>query len=584
MMAKSQKSLLKQALGSVRWAFVIVGLFSLFINLMMLVAPIYMLQVYDRVLSSQSRDTLLALTALAIVLIVLSGLVEIARSRLLVRIGANLDRQLRDHMFLSAFAPNSRGRSRTASQPLRDLENLRTFLTGAGMIAFFDAPWAPIYLAVLFMFHPVLGSVALVGAIIILGLALASEYAVRQPLDHAGRWSRDSTGFVDAVGRNTEAARVMGMLPNLKGRWSGKHDTAVASQAIASDRIGTIQALAKSVRMGLQIAILGFGAWLVLDQTITAGVMVAASIIMGRALAPIEASIAHWRGFVSARQSQKRIEDLLALMPSAQEKVHLPPPDGRLSVNQVGLRIPGNDELVLHGVSFDLDPGEVLGLIGPSGAGKSSLARLIVGAMQPTIGSVRLDGADISEWPDEQVGQYIGYLPQDVELLGGTVAQNISRFGELDSEGVVDAAKAAGAHDLILSLPFGYETAIGDDGGRLSGGQRQRIGLARAVYGSSRLIVLDEPNSNLDNVGENALRDAVAALKKEQRTVVLITHKPSLLAEADKILFLREGRVDAFGSRDDVLASMRRPVTQSSNVAHHDNANHMLSSTVRVKR
>ncbi|MGI9476797.1 MAG: type I secretion system permease/ATPase [Hyphomicrobiaceae bacterium] len=576
-------NLLKSALRSSRRAFLLVGLFSLFINLMMLVVPIYMLQIYDRVLTSQSRETLLALTVLAVALIALSGLVDVARSRLLVRISANLDHQMRGPLFLRAFYDIPGNQSRTASQPIRDLENLRTFLTGAGILAFFDGPWAPVYLAVIFLLHPVLGVVALVGALVILVLAVASEFAVRQPLDRAGRWSRGSNDFVDLVARNAEAVRVMGMLPDLQQRWSGRHDTSVAWQATASDRIAVIQSLAKSVRMGLQIAILGFGAWLVLDHALSAGAMVAASIIMGRALAPIEAAIGHWRGFVGARQSQRRIEALLDTTEQSGERTRLPAPCGRVTVDQVALRLPAQGEPILQGVSFDLEAGDILGLIGPSGAGKSTLARLIVGALSPTVGSVRLDGAEIGAWPDDEVGPYIGYLPQDMELLPGTVAQNISRFGAGDSENIVAAAKVSGVHDLILSLPEGYETLLGQGGTHLSGGQRQRIGLARAIYDRARLIVLDEPNTNLDSMGENALRTAISTLKDQKRTVIIITHKPSLLAEADKILVLRDGRVDSFGSRDNVLAAMAHPSIAATNAAVQGNSPKAFPRSAEVK-
>ena len=557
---KSRKRLSK-VLRSMTGAFLTVGVFSLFSNVAMLVAPLYMMQIYDRVLTSGSKETLIGLTALAVGLLIVNALVEIARSRLLVRIGAKLDRKLSTSLFTSAFNARLAGNDRSSSEPLRDLESVRTFLTGTGIIAIFDAPWTPIYLAVVFMLHPLLGSIALLGAFVIFVLALLSEFSIRRPLSEAGRGARNSTDFTDILSRNAEAVQAMGMLGSLTRRWSHFHDYSIACQAIASDRIAVLQAITKLVRMSLQIAMLGTGAWLVLDQALTAGAIIAASIITARAMAPVEMLIGQWRAFVNARQAGRRLAQSLQFDKSDDRPyTKLPKPGGRLDVNQVGYRLSPTSPPMLANISFELEPGEVLGIIGPSGAGKSTLARLLVGLSEPSFGTVRLDRAEIASWPREDIGESIGYLPQDVQLMTGTVSANISRFGEHDSERVTTAAQLAGVHDMILGLPEGYETYIGDGGRTLSGGQRQRIALARAIYGDVRLVILDEPNANLDYEGELALRRTLHWLKNNRRTVVVVSHTPAVMSAVDRVLVLRDGRIERIGPRDRVFSELMRPV------------------------
>ena len=554
---------LRRALGAVRGAFLVVGLFSLFINLAALIVPLYMMQIYDRVLTSRSGETLMALTALALALLVVVVFVEIARSRLLVRIGADLDETLGAPLFGTAVEERAAGRQAAASQPLRDLENLRTFMTGSGILALFDAPWTPIYLAIIYLLHPLLGLIATLGALLILTLAVVSEVAVRNPLRAAGSSSRWSNELIEIFARSSHSIRVMGMLGRLEALWQSHRRDGVAWQAIASDRLGILQAMAKCVRLALQVAILGVGAWLVIVGATTGGAMIAASIIMGRALAPVEAALGQWRGFVNARTSYERLLAVLEGSEPVGERMSLPTPAGRLELDNVGLRFGDGAPPVLSGVTFTIEVGETLGLIGPSGAGKSSLARLLVGISTPTLGSVRLDGAEVSQWPQEELGPSLGYLPQEIELLGGTVAQNICRFGTAQGSAIVEAAKLVGAHDMILRLPQGYETVIEDGGRNISGGQRQRLGLARAVFGDPRLVVLDEPNANLDVDGEGTLRSALVILKRRGRTVIVITHKPLLLGATDKLMVLREGRVRLFGGSASVMAELAAQASDS---------------------
>lgn len=555
-MRPTRINVLRQGLRTLRSAFYVVGAFSLFINLAALIVPLYMLQIYDRVLASQSRETLVAITALALALLVTVIFVEIARSRVLVRVGAELDATLGAPLFTTAIDGQASNQQNSASQPLRDLDTLRVFLTGSGVLALFDAPWTPIYLAIIYVFHPWLGAVATFGALFILALAVASEIAVRVPLREAGSSTRWSNELVEIFARSSNSIRVMGMLGSLKELWQSHRRDGVAWQALASDRLAILQAVAKSVRLSLQVAILGVGAWLVIDGATTAGIMIAASIVMGRALAPVEVAMGQWRGFVNARSAYRRLKVALERPEPVVERMPLPAPMGRLEVDNVGLRHAEGAPPVLSGVTFAIEPGETLGLIGPSGAGKSTLARLLVGIGAPNLGSVRLDGTEVSSWPKEEVGQYLGYLPQEIELIGGTVAQNICRFSSAQCDAIVAAANLAGAHEMILRLPQGYETMIEDGGRNLAGGQRQRLGMARAFFGDPRLVILDEPNANLDADGESALLKALSLLKQRKRTVIVITHKPQLLSAADKLLVLNQGRITLFGSSASVITEM----------------------------
>lgn len=558
---------LSEAFKDVRGAFVSIGAFSFFINLLMLTGPLYMLQVYDRVLTSGSRHTLIMLTVVAVGMILTSALLELVRSRILVRIGSRLDRRLNDRLFAGLLRLHLQQKGSSQSQPLRDLETLRGFLTGSGLISLFDAPWTPLFLAIIFLLHPLLGLVALSGAVVLFILAVVSELVTRGPLREASHDSAAAHGFTENTLRNAEVIEAMGMLPGLQRRWQARHQAALVAQAKASDRGGLLTACAKFVRPVLQVAILGTGAYLALQQVITPGVMIAASIIMGRALAPVEGAIGNWRGFILARNAKSRLRSFLEKDEPPEASMPLPRPKGAVSVERLVAAPPGLERPVLKGISFALKAGDSLGIIGPSAAGKSTLARLLIGVWPAAAGQVRLDGADIGDWNHLELGSHLGYLPQDVELFDGTVAENIARFGEPNPENVVRAARRAGVHELILRLPEGYDTMIGPGGAALSGGQRQRIGLARALYGDPAFMVLDEPNSNLDGEGEAALRQAVQELKQDGTTVVVIAHRPSVLAGMDKILVLRDGQIEHFGSRDEVLPKVTKAVPGTGRAA-----------------
>jgi PrtD family type I secretion system ABC transporter len=559
-----KKSEVKAALATCRSAFFMTAAFSAFINLLMLVSPLYMMQVYDRVLHSRSEATLLMLTLITVGLLGVMALLEVIRSRILVRVGGRLDQQLSERILSAQFQASLHRIGSNPGQASRDFDTVRQFLTGAGIFAFFDAPWTPLILALMFMFHPVLGLIALCGGIALFTLALVNEAVTKKPLEAANRNAVVASGAIDSSMRNAEVLEAMGMFGNFRNRWAGRREEILRLQAIASDRAGVIMGLTKFIRLLLQTAILGGGAWLAIHEQISPGLIIAGSIMMGRALAPVEQAIGTWKQFVGARIAHRRLHELLSRIPQQQERTSLPRPIGELKVESVVVVPPGSNAPTLSRVSFDLSAGEVLGVIGPSGAGKSTLARLLVGAWRPYAGTVRVDGADLHNWDPEARGDFMGYLPQDVELFDGSVAENIARFGEMDSEAIVTAAKRADVHDMILRLPQGYDTPIGTGGCALSGGQRQRIGLARAVFGGPCLVILDEPNSNLDDEGESALVHAITELKRTGTTVIIISHRPSILGVTDKIVVLAEGAVRMFGNRAEVLARFTRPVVASA--------------------
>ena len=562
-----KKSEVKAALATCRSAFFMTAAFSAFINLLMLVSPLYMMQVYDRVLHSRSEATLLMLTLITVGLLGVMALLEIIRSRILVRVGGRMDQLLSERILSAQFQASLHRIGANPGQASRDFDTVRQFLTGAGIFAFFDAPWTPLILAVMFMFHPVLGLIALGGGIALFALALINEAVTKKPLEAANRNAVIAAGAIDSSMRNAEVLEAMGMFGNFRDRWAGRRDEILRLQAVASDRAGVIMGLTKFIRLLLQTAILGGGAWLAIHEQISPGLIIAGSIMMGRALAPVEQAIGTWKQFVGARIAHRRLTELLNRVPKPQERTALPRPAGDLKVETVVVVPPGSTAPTLSRVSFDLAAGQVLGVIGPSGAGKSTLARLLVGAWRPYAGTVRVDGADLHNWDPEARGDFMGYLPQDVELFDGSVAENIARFGGTDSEAIVTAARRAGVHDMILRLPQGYDTPIGTGGCALSGGQRQRIGLARAVYGGPCLVILDEPNSNLDDEGESALVHAITELKRAGTTVVIISHRPSILGVTDQILVLADGTVRMFGARAEVLARFTRPVVATAPAA-----------------
>ena len=544
-------------LGLLSGVFASVGLFSFFINALMLTVPFYMLQIYDRVLVSSSEHTLLMLTIVAVFLLLALGLLDLARSRVLVRIGARLDDQLSKPLISAMLSKRLSGYG-GENQPIRDLDTLRGFLTGLGLLSFFDAPWTPLFVVLIFIFHPLLGFVALAGVVVLFALALFSEFITRKAQRKSSAFSIEANEFADSSLRNAEVIQGMGMLPGLLRVWHARHEAALGFQAIASDRAGGISSAAKIIRQLLQVAILALGAYLAIQQIITPGVMIVASIILARALAPIEMAINSWRGFISARSAYSRLKAILSETDIQQETMALPKPIGSLSVEGIVAVPPSGKKPVIKGLSFSLDAGEILAIIGPSASGKSTLARLLVGIWTPIAGHVRLDAADVSQWNREALGPHIGYVPQDVELFDGTVSENIARFNEPDADQVVTAARKSGVHEMILRLPEGYDTRIGEAGCVLSGGQRQRIALARALYGDPAFIVLDEPNSNMDGEGEEALRVTLNEFKQAGKTVVVIAHRPSIIQTADKILVLRDGQIEQFGMAAEVMQRFGR--------------------------
>ena len=540
--------------------FATVVVFSFFINLLLFVSPLYMLQIYDRVITSRSETTLLSLTILAAILIGVYAALETLRSRLLVRAGLLLDEKIAEPVFNAVHRGNLRQPGANHAQALRDVDTVREFLTGAGLIALCDAPWFPLFVFAAFLLHPWFGYIALGASALTLSLTLLNEIATKKSLNAANSAATTANQTAQSMSRNTEVLQAMGMLRAIKTSWTQQHGSTLTLQALASDRAGVIVAGTKFFRIFMQTAILGTGAYLVIQRELSAGQMIAASILIGRAMQPIEVVVGNWKGFVAARSAFGRIRGLFSLAGAEPERMSLPRPHGALQIADLIAAAPGHgNSPILKGLSFNLEPGEIIGVVGPSAAGKSSLARVLVGVWPVLRGAVRLDGSDLSHWNSEELGRYVGYLPQDVELFAGTVAQNIARFQDVDAESVISAAQLAGCHDLIQRLSLGYNTQIGDGGQALSGGQRQRIGLARALYGNPSLIVLDEPNANLDSAGEEALLAAIQKLRATRTTAAIITHKINVLAGADKILIMADGTVQAFGTREAILPRLIGP-------------------------
>lgn len=553
---------LAKAYGKFRAILGTTVLFSFFSNILMFVGPLYMLQVYDRVLASRNEMTLIMITGIAVALLLTYGLLEFIRSKLLVRAGLQFDDMLANPAFNRVVRHQLASPNGSAQVTLNDVDKVREFLTGQGILSFFDAPWVPLFLALCFAFHPWLGMVATVGAVVIFILALTNELATRKLLQEAGSANQEASHFINTTMQNAEVIRAMGMEKPLTKRWLKKHDEVLDNQAKASGRAGAIMASSKFVRMTLQIAILGTGAYLAILQEISPGIMIAASIVMGRALAPVEQAVGQWKTFVAARQAHSRLKTIFENFDEEEDRMELPTPKGNLSVQGLIATAPGakpgasgSKAALLKGVSFSINQGDVLAVIGPSGSGKSTLVRHLVGAMQPASGTVRLDGTELQHYDPEQLGRHMGYMPQDVKLFRGSVSENIARFVDqpADKE-IIEAAQLSGAHEMIQTLSDGYDTDVGDGGHSLSGGQRQRVGLARAVFRNPNIIVLDEPNSNLDASGEQALANCIQEMKKRGKTIIIVTHKANLLALSDKTLMLVGGQVEKFGPTREMFA------------------------------
>jgi PrtD family type I secretion system ABC transporter len=555
-MSASTRNALDHTFARCRGGLAAVFGFSMAINLLMLAVPLYMLQIFDRVLMSQSGETLLYLTLLVAGALALLGVFELLRSRVLVRLGTWLDRALSPSVFLRGLESTLRG-ANYRTEALRDVATLRTFLGGGGIMALFDSPWVPIYILVVYLLHPTLGHIALAGALVLLSTALVMELATGTRLKDANALAARNLRGAESAYRNAEVIDGMGMGATLARCWDRTNADVLGLQMLASDRAGSITAFARFFRLFVQMATLGAGAWLVLQHELTAGGMVAASILLGRALAPVEQAIGTWKQTGAARDAWRRLGKLFAQKPLHPATMPLPLPRGHLRIEGVTYAPPGARLPVLKGITLEVKPGTALAIVGPSAAGKSTLARLIVGIDRPQIGAVRLDGAEIHALERGAFGRYIGYLPQDVELFPGTVRENIARMAEGDPEQVVAAAQMADVHDMILRLPQGYDTEIGEQGALLSGGQRQRIALARALYGSPALLVLDEPNASLDAAGEEALNRAVRAALETGAAIVLIAHRPAMLAHAERIAILTNGQIEGLGERDEMLARLQ---------------------------
>jgi ATP-binding cassette, subfamily C, type I secretion system permease/ATPase len=550
------------ALAACKSALIGIAVFSGMSNILMLTGSFFMLEVYDRVLPSRSVPTLVALTVLAFTLFIAMGVLDFIRGRILVRVGASLDEQLSGRVYDALIRiPLKAGSRNDGLQPLRDLDNIRSFLSGMGPIAFCDLPWIPLYLIICFIFHPLLGLAATFGALVLATLTLFTEFRTRKPVQKAAHLGHMRNGIAELSQRNAEALTAMGMASRISARWADANHKYMSVQREASDVAGGLGSISKIFRMILQSGVLAVGAWLVINQQATGGIIIAGSILSARALAPVDLAIANWKSFAAARQSWRRLTRLLHAFPVRPAVMQLEAPKASIAVESVSTMPPGDQRIVVQDVQFTLQAGAGLGIIGPSGSGKSCLARLLVGVWTPVRGKIRLDGAALDQWTPETLGVHIGYLPQDVELLSGNIAQNIARFeDDADPADVLAAAKAAGVHELIVKMTDGYDTQVGEQGTALSAGQAQRIALARALYRDPFLVVLDEPNSNLDAEGDEALSRAILGVRERGGIAIVIAHRPSAIAGVDHVLVMNSGRQQAFGPKDEVLSKvLQRP-------------------------
>lgn len=558
----ARRSELSEALRACRSAFIGVGLISCMVNLLYLTGSMFMLQVYDRVLPSRSVPTLVGLVVIAAGLYMAQGVLDLLRGRILGRIGTSLDEALNARVFDTVVRlPLMAGNRSEGLQPLRDLDNVRSFLGSQGPSAFFDLPWLPFYMAICFAFHWLLGVTALVGAVILVTLTLITEYMSRTPAKEAMTLAARRNDLAASSRRNAEVLVAMGMAGRMNKRWNDANEEYLAGNQRASDVSGGLGAVAKVLRMMLQSAVLATGAYLVINQEATGGIIIAGSILSARALAPVDLAIAHWKGFVAARQSWARLNRLLQQIPARPAQTLLQAPVKKLSVEGIAMVAPGDQRVIVQDITFAVEAGSGVGVIGPSGSGKSSLIRALVGVWMPARGKVRLDGAALDQWAPDEIGRHIGYLPQDVELFAGTVAQNISRFDpEAKSDGIIAAAKEAGVHEMIIKMREGYDTQVGEQGTALSAGQAQRVALARALYGNPFLIVLDEPNSNLDSEGDEALTRAVRGARERGAIVIVVAHRPIGIEGVDQLLVVKDGRMQTFGPKEVVLSQVLQRV------------------------
>ena len=556
-MSRSHENNLQVALKACKGSFLSVGFFSLFVNALMLAPTFYMIQVSGRAVPSSSTSTLIMLTLILTIMMLTLGSLEWVRSRIMVRISNRLDALLSRDIYRASFKKAlSTGGMDASAQSLNDLTSLRQFLTGNGLFAFFDAPWLPIYTAVMFLFHPWFGWMTVGSAVVLVVLAFLNHRYTGKALTEANQQSVRATLQTTKNLRNAEVIESMGMLDTLMTRWAVYQRRVLVLQSQASDKGGIITSISKTFRTWAQSIMLALGAYLVITHEINPGLLMAGSLLLGRALSPIDQMIGSWKGFVAARVQYGRLNDTLEKLNAEPQRMALPDPEGHIQVENLVIAPPGAKAAVIRNMSFVTPAGSIVGIVGPSAAGKSTLARALLGIWPPQHGTVRLDGADIAAWDKQKLGPHLGYLPQDIELFEGTISDNVARFGKVDPEKVVLAARVAGVHEMILQLPDGYDTVIGSEGINLSGGQRQRIGLARAIYGSPRLIVLDEPNSNLDDVGEKALAVALQKIKETGATVFIISHRPSILSRLDRIMVMNAGTITMYGARDHVIAEL----------------------------